>query len=76
MWGKGVFSTGLDEHRKYRKIMMPAFSTANLREMIPLFYDVAQKVCPFARCMDKGSDFSDRLEMVSSLLMLLLLPRR
>ncbi|KAJ7907830.1 cytochrome P450 [Mycena leptocephala] len=29
MWGKGVFSTGLDEHRKYRKIMMPAFSTAN-----------------------------------------------
>ncbi|KAJ7911318.1 cytochrome P450 [Mycena leptocephala] len=43
MWGKGVFSTGLDEHRKYRKIMMPAFSTANLREMIPLFYDVAQK---------------------------------
>ncbi|KAJ7913404.1 cytochrome P450 [Mycena leptocephala] len=43
MWGKGVFSTGLDEHRKYRKIMMPAFSTANLRGMIPLFYDVARK---------------------------------
>jgi cytochrome P450 len=51
MWGKGVFSTGLDEHRKYRKIMMPAFSTANLRGMIPLFYEVAQRVCRFANTL-------------------------
>ncbi|KAJ7887394.1 cytochrome P450 [Mycena leptocephala] len=43
IFGKGIFSTVLDQHRKYRKIMMPAFSTANLRGMIPLFYDVAQR---------------------------------
>ncbi|KAJ7935777.1 cytochrome P450 [Mycena leptocephala] len=43
MFGKGIFSTALDQHRKYRKIMVPAFSTANLRGMVPLFYDVAQR---------------------------------
>ncbi|KAJ7935781.1 hypothetical protein B0H13DRAFT_1853892 [Mycena leptocephala] len=45
---QGDISTVLDQHRKYRKIMMPAFSTANLRGMIPLFYDVAQRV-PFVK---------------------------
>ncbi|KAJ7855475.1 cytochrome P450 [Mycena olivaceomarginata] len=42
-FGKGIFSTIADEHRKYRRIMMPAFSTANLRGMVPLFYEVAEK---------------------------------
>ncbi|KAJ7870888.1 cytochrome P450 [Mycena leptocephala] len=49
MFGKGIFSTTSDQHRKYRKIMMPAFSTANLRAMIPLFYEVAQRVRLFAK---------------------------
>ncbi|KAJ7195116.1 cytochrome P450 [Mycena pura] len=43
-FGKGITSAGGDEHRKYRKIMMPAFSTANLRGMVPLFFDVAERV--------------------------------
>ncbi|KAJ7935792.1 cytochrome P450 [Mycena leptocephala] len=43
IFGKGIFSTYLHERRKYRKIMMPAFSTANLRGMVPLFYEVAQR---------------------------------
>ncbi|KAJ6607567.1 cytochrome P450 [Mycena sp. CBHHK59/15] len=43
IFGKGIFSTIRDDHRKYRKIMMPAFSTANLRGMIPLFYEVAER---------------------------------
>jgi cytochrome P450 len=43
--GKGIFSTARDEHRKYRKIMLPAFSTANLRGMVPGFYEVAEKAC-------------------------------
>ncbi|KAJ6577835.1 cytochrome P450 [Mycena capillaripes] len=43
LFGKGILSTALDEHRKYRKIMMPAFSTTNLRGMMPLFYEVAQR---------------------------------
>ncbi|KAJ7663992.1 cytochrome P450 [Mycena polygramma] len=42
--GKGIFSTARDEHRKYRKIMLPAFSTANLRGMVSGFYEVAEKV--------------------------------
>ncbi|KAJ6587527.1 cytochrome P450 [Mycena vulgaris] len=42
--GKGIFSTIRDDHRKYRKIMLPAFSTANLRGMVPLFYEVAEKL--------------------------------
>ncbi|KAJ7314772.1 cytochrome P450 [Mycena albidolilacea] len=41
--GKGIFSTANDDHRRYRKIMTPAFSTANLRGMIPLFYEVAER---------------------------------
>ncbi|KAF8212641.1 cytochrome P450 [Mycena galopus ATCC 62051] len=43
LFGRGILSTVLDEHRKYRKIMIPAFSTVNLRGMISLFYEVAQK---------------------------------
>ncbi|KAJ6553222.1 cytochrome P450 [Mycena capillaripes] len=39
----GILSTVRDDHRKYRKIMMPAFSTANLRGMVPIFYEVAQR---------------------------------
>ncbi|KAF8206018.1 cytochrome P450 [Mycena galopus ATCC 62051] len=42
-FGKGIFSTIGEENRKYRKIMMPAFSTSNLRGMIPSFYEVAEK---------------------------------
>ncbi|KAJ7814502.1 cytochrome P450 [Mycena olivaceomarginata] len=43
LFGKGILSTNGDDHRRYRKIMVPAFSTANLRGMIPLFYEVAQR---------------------------------
>ncbi|KAJ7501754.1 cytochrome P450 [Mycena galericulata] len=43
LFGKGITSVGGDEHRKYRKIMMPAFSTANLRGMVPLFFGVAER---------------------------------
>ncbi|KAJ7847201.1 cytochrome P450 [Mycena leptocephala] len=43
LWGKGILSTNWDDHRRYRKIMVQAFSTANLRGMIPLFYEVAQR---------------------------------
>ncbi|KAJ6556137.1 cytochrome P450 [Mycena capillaripes] len=44
LFGQGIFSAIGDEHRKYRKILSPAFSTPHLREMIPLFYDVAERV--------------------------------
>ncbi|KAJ6596626.1 cytochrome P450 monooxygenase [Mycena sp. CBHHK59/15] len=44
VFGKGILSTSGDEHRKHRKIMMPAFSTANLRGMMPVLYEVADRV--------------------------------
>ncbi|KAJ7873197.1 cytochrome P450 [Mycena leptocephala] len=43
VFGKGILSTSHADHRKYRKTMVPAFSTANLREMLPIFYEVAEK---------------------------------
>ncbi|KAJ7086795.1 cytochrome P450 [Mycena belliarum] len=44
IFGKGIFASTDDAHRKYRKIMLPAFSTASLRGMVPLFYEVAERV--------------------------------
>ncbi|KAJ6533788.1 cytochrome P450 [Mycena vulgaris] len=42
-FGPAIFSALGNEHRRYRKIMAPAFSTASLRGLIPLFYEVAQQ---------------------------------
>ncbi|KAJ6505229.1 cytochrome P450, partial [Mycena sanguinolenta] len=44
LFGRAVFATIGEEHKKLRKVMMPAFSTANLRGMMPHFYDVAERV--------------------------------
>lgn len=33
-----------DDHRRQKKIMSPAFSTAHLRDLTPTFFDVAHKV--------------------------------
>ncbi|KAJ7678650.1 cytochrome P450 [Mycena rosella] len=41
--GKGILSTVGDDHRRYRKIMFPAFSATNLRGIVPLFYAVAEQ---------------------------------
>ncbi|KAJ7288851.1 cytochrome P450 [Mycena rebaudengoi] len=44
IWGKGILSMIGEDHYRYRKILKPAFSTTNIREMLPTFYDVAEKV--------------------------------
>ncbi|KAK7024693.1 cytochrome P450 [Favolaschia claudopus] len=44
LFGKGLLSTTGHEHRRYRKIMMPAFSASNLREMVAILYDVAYRL--------------------------------
>ncbi|KAJ7915789.1 cytochrome P450 [Mycena leptocephala] len=44
VFGPGIAFTEGDHHRKFRKIMIPAFSTANLRRMVPMFYEVVQRV--------------------------------
>ncbi|KAJ7325902.1 cytochrome P450 [Mycena albidolilacea] len=43
LWGPGLFACGGEDHYRYRKISMPAFSTTKIREMIPIFYEVVEK---------------------------------
>ncbi|KAJ2919030.1 hypothetical protein MD484_g1462, partial [Candolleomyces efflorescens] len=42
-FGKGLFATTGDQHRKQRKMLNPLFSIAHMREMVPIFYDVVEK---------------------------------
>ncbi|KAF8193952.1 cytochrome P450 [Mycena galopus ATCC 62051] len=44
LFGRGILSTTGDEHRRHRKILMPAFSTKNLRGMLPVLYEVAHRL--------------------------------
>ncbi|KAJ7670000.1 cytochrome P450 [Mycena polygramma] len=44
LFGKGILSTIGNEHRRHRKIMMPAFSTKHLRGMVPVMYEVAHRL--------------------------------
>ncbi|KAI9057203.1 cytochrome P450 [Trametes sanguinea] len=39
--GKGLFSTLGEHHRKQRKMLNPVFSPKHMRNMMPIFYDVA-----------------------------------
>ncbi|KAF7348656.1 Cytochrome P450 [Mycena venus] len=43
LWGPGIQSSIGADHHRYRKIITPAFATGKIREMIPLFYEVAEK---------------------------------
>ncbi|KAJ3550676.1 hypothetical protein NMY22_g309 [Coprinellus aureogranulatus] len=45
--GTGLFTTEGEHHRKQRRILNPVFSAAHLRNITPLFYDVASQVGPF-----------------------------
>ncbi|KAJ7444495.1 cytochrome P450 [Mycena latifolia] len=70
LFGKGILSTILDDHRKYRKLMIPAFSTANLRGMVPLFYEVAERardglIAPNVRDGPKMLDLNSILRRTS-----------
>lgn len=44
LFGLGLLSTVGVHHRKQRKLLNPAFSTAQMRELTPLFYDVVHKL--------------------------------
>ncbi|KAF4617777.1 hypothetical protein D9613_006307 [Agrocybe pediades] len=43
-FGQGLIGTLGEQHRKQRKMLNPVFSTAHMREMIPIFYDVGHKL--------------------------------
>ncbi|KAJ2926779.1 hypothetical protein H1R20_g10302, partial [Candolleomyces eurysporus] len=54
-FGKGLFATTGDRHRKQRKMLNPVFSIAHMREMVPIFYDVAEKLQDtFLKKVSKG----------------------
>ncbi|KAL1756807.1 cytochrome P450 [Schizophyllum commune] len=40
IFGNGLLSTQGDKHKRQRKLMNPVFSTAHMRNMIPIFYEV------------------------------------
>ncbi|RDB25856.1 hypothetical protein Hypma_006832 [Hypsizygus marmoreus] len=42
--GHGLLGTLGDTHRRQRKMLNPLFSVAHMRHMIPMFYDVANKL--------------------------------
>ncbi|KAI0713903.1 cytochrome P450 [Earliella scabrosa] len=42
--GPGVFATYGAPHRKQRKMLNPVFSTAHMRNLTPLFYDITDKL--------------------------------
>ncbi|KAF9011994.1 cytochrome P450 [Cyathus striatus] len=44
IFGEGLLATLGDQHRKQRKILNPVFSIAHMREMIPIFWEVSNKL--------------------------------
>ncbi|KAH0582745.1 hypothetical protein H2248_010659 [Termitomyces sp. 'cryptogamus'] len=44
MFGRGLTSTQGEPHKKQRKILNPVFSIAHIRNMIPVFSDVAKEI--------------------------------
>ncbi|KAF6760456.1 cytochrome P450 [Ephemerocybe angulata] len=44
IFGEGLFSTTGDLHRRQRKMLNPVFSIAHMRDMIPIFYNVVEKL--------------------------------
>ncbi|KAJ7475711.1 cytochrome P450 [Mycena latifolia] len=44
MFGEGLLSSLGDQHRKQRKMLNPVFSTAHLRQMVPVFFGVGKKL--------------------------------
>ena len=45
--GPGLLATYGSTHKKQRKMLNPVFSIKHMREMTPIFYDIAHRVGPF-----------------------------
>ncbi|KAH8103810.1 cytochrome P450 [Cristinia sonorae] len=45
LFGPGLASASGEMHRKQRKLLNPAFAPAHLREIAPVFFDVANTMC-------------------------------
>ncbi|KNZ74707.1 Cytochrome P450 4F12 [Termitomyces sp. J132] len=49
IFGPGLVATIGDHHKKQRKIVNPVFSVTQLRQLTPIIYEVADKVCVLDR---------------------------
>lgn len=47
LFGMGLTSASGETHRKQRKMLSPAFSPNHLRQLAPVFLDVAERVRTF-----------------------------
>ncbi|KAF5316754.1 hypothetical protein D9619_006487 [Psilocybe cf. subviscida] len=43
-YGEGLLATLGAQHKKQRKMLNPVFSTAHMRDMVPIFYEVVYKL--------------------------------
>lgn len=64
--GEGLLATLGDQHRKQRKMMNPVFSINHMRGMIPLFYEVTERLRTTLKAKVKdGSQEIDVLRWMS-----------
>jgi hypothetical protein len=53
------------QHRRQRKVVGPLFSSVNLRQITPIFFDIAEKVrCPCWSWSTHNADASEQLATV------------
>ncbi|KAJ7669588.1 cytochrome P450 [Mycena rosella] len=45
IFGPGLVATTGEIHKRQRKLVAPIFSPSNLRDLVPTFYDVAERLC-------------------------------
>uniref|UniRef100_D8Q919 Cytochrome P450 n=1 Tax=Schizophyllum commune (strain H4-8 / FGSC 9210) TaxID=578458 RepID=D8Q919_SCHCM len=66
IFGQGLLTTIGDHHKKQRKLMNPVFSTAHMRNMIPLFQDVVSALrATLEKQTEKGAKEIDMLHWTS-----------
>ncbi|KXN82785.1 Cytochrome P450 3A16 [Leucoagaricus sp. SymC.cos] len=53
-FGEGLLATLGEQHRKQRKLMNPVFSINHMREMIPVFYEVTERLRSALKAKVKG----------------------
>ncbi|EIN05345.1 cytochrome P450 [Punctularia strigosozonata HHB-11173 SS5] len=65
-WGKGLIGSVGDDHKKQRKMLNPVFSTANLREIKPVFSQVTKQLREgIAGAVRKGDGVVNILDWLS-----------
>ncbi|TFK34561.1 cytochrome P450 [Crucibulum laeve] len=66
MFGAGLLATLGDHHRKQRKMLNPVFSIAHMRQMTPIFWDIAHKVeAAFAKKTKDGAQEIDMTQWMT-----------